>query len=140
MPPVPVADLPAFLEGVWRVERDLDDGHRRGRFEGVATFSRAGHGLVWDERGEIAFGDHRGPARRRLLLLPHGTGWEVRFEDGRPFHLLDLSAGRCAAGHDCGADRYDGAFDVLAEDAFKVAWVVRGPRKDQRIVSRYSRA
>lgn len=139
MPATEIADLRAYLEGAWSVDRELRDGERRGRFQGVATFRAEDGGIWWDEDGEIDFGAFRGPAHRRLRLVPRGTAWEVRFEDGRHFHLLDLSSGHCDAGHDCGADRYDGTFDVLAPDAFEVVWVVRGPAKDQRIVSRYRR-
>lgn len=139
MPPAPVSDLRAFLEGTWTVDRDLAEGDARGRFEGLATFTTDGEGLLWDEHGELVLGAYRGPARRRLQLVPRGAAWEVLFEDGRPFHLLDLSSGHCEAGHDCRADRYDGSFDVLGPDAFEVAWDVHGPAKDQRIVSRYRR-
>ena len=135
----PVPDLADYLPGRGSVERALRDGERRGRFAGEATFALDGDGLLWDEHGEVALGDHVGPARRRLRLVRSDDAWEVRFEDGRPFHRLDLSAGRWSAGHDCRADRYDGAFEVLGGDAFDIAWEVHGPAKDQRIVSRYRR-
>jgi hypothetical protein len=135
-----IADLRTFLEGRWSVDRDLVDRERHGRFEGLATFTRAGDGLVWDEVGEIDLDGHRGPARRRLEVQPAHGDWEVRFDDGRPFHALDLSTGRCVAEHDCGEDRYEGAFQVHGSDAFDVVWHVRGPAKAQRIVSRYRRS
>lgn len=135
----PVPDLAEYLPGRWQVERELRDGERRGRFSGEATFALDGDEIVWDEQGEIGLGDHVGPARRRLRLVRGSGAWEVRFDDGRPFHRLDLSAGRWSAGHDCRADRYDGAFEVLSDDAFDVIWDVHGPAKDQRIVSRYRR-
>ncbi|HEY8584685.1 MAG TPA: DUF6314 family protein [Capillimicrobium sp.] len=138
--PDPGSDLAGYLAGAWRVERDVRDGERHGRFEGVATFTQEPGGeLRWDETGELRLGPYRGPARRQLRLVPDGDAWEVRFEDGRPFHRLDLRAGRWTAGHDCRADRYDGVFSIAGDDAFEVAWDVAGPAKDQRILSRYER-
>ena len=64
----------------------------------------------------------------------------VEFEDGRPFHPLDLSGGACAVEHLCGEDRYAGEYVVLGPDALRVAWLVTGPRKRQVIESLYRRA
>lgn len=138
-PPSP-SDVLAFLEGRWLIEREIDDGDRRGGFRGLATFTRDRDGLVWDEVGELELGTYVGPARRRLRVDRAADVWEVSFDDGRPFHALDLSSGHWEASHDCHADRYDGTFDVTAPDALDIAWRVRGPAKDQRIVSRYRRA
>jgi hypothetical protein len=155
----PVVDLVAFLTGGWTVERTVRDGDEQGAFSGRASFragadidADAGAGvddgagsaagdsaLVWDETGELRLGRYVGPARRRLLLVGAGDAWEVRFDDGRPFHPLDLRGGRCAAAHDCGEDRYEGEYRVLGRAAFETRWRVRGPTIDQEIVSRYRR-
>jgi hypothetical protein len=71
--------------------------------------------------------------------VPDGGAWAVRFADGRPFHRLDLSGGRCAVAHPCGPDVYEGEYALLGPDAFDVAWTIRGPGKRQRIASRYRR-
>jgi hypothetical protein len=135
-------DLAAYLCGRWGVDRVVRDGEARGAFAGTAEFSPTGARaeLLWDEAGELRLAGYEGPARRRLHLVPDGEGWEVRFDDGRPFHPLDLREGRCAAAHDCGADRYEGEYVIRGPDAFDVVWRVRGPAKDQEIVSRYRRA
>ncbi len=140
--PDSLADPRPYLTGRWSVARDLRDGAEHGSYEGVAEFApdETGTGLIWDEDGEIAFGPLTGRAQRRLLVVPVGEGWEVRFSDGRPFHPLDLTApSTTPVRHDCGNDLYLGTFDILAADAFDVTWTVTGPRKDQRIHSRYRR-
>ncbi|MDO8188648.1 DUF6314 family protein [Conexibacter sp. JD483] len=139
--PVDLADPRGYLAGRWNVARELRDGGETGSFEGVAVFApdAAGSGLVWDEEGEIAFGAMNGRAQRRLLVVPGPDGWEVRFDDGRPFHPLDLTSAPRPVRHDCGEDLYIGRFDLHAAGAFDVTWTVTGPRKDQLIVSRYRR-
>ena len=52
----------------------------------------------------------------------------------------DLSERRFEAFHPCGEDRYEGTYRVVGEDELLVRWLVRGPRKDQEIISRYRRA
>jgi hypothetical protein len=132
-------DLVEFLAGRWTVDRTLAQGEERGAFAGVAEFSRDGDGLVWDERGRLRFQRYDGEARRRLLVVPGAEGWEVRFDDGRLFHPLELREGDFAAYHPCGEDHYEGTYRVVGDDELLVTWRVHGPHKDQEIVSRYRR-
>ncbi len=158
-----VPDLPAFLLGGWTIEREIDDrlGGRRGTLRGTATFRARDERLEWLERGTLRIGDLETAATRRLWIVPagtapeagetggtdpstpptaHGAGrWEVRFEDGRPFHPLDLRDGGCAVDHPCRDDHYAGSYAVLGRDAFRARWRVVGPRKDQLISSLYRR-
>jgi len=131
---MPVPDTLAFLRGRWRLERRLDD-HRSGvcgTFTGEAEFAATDDPAVlrYEERGELRFGGHAGPARRALLLreLPDGAV-EVQFADGREFYRLDLGPGCCRAEHLCGRDRYTAMFRVLARDLLEEHWHVLGPRK-----------
>lgn len=135
-----MVDLATFLPGRWSVERTLRHGAQEGSFEGVADFSRDGDGLVWEEHGRLRWQRYDGPAHRRLLVVRGDVGWEVRFDDGRLFHPLDLADGAASAVHPCGADRYEGDYRVVGADELLVRWRVRGPAKDQEIVSRYRRA
>ncbi len=136
-----ISDLADYLAGRWKVERTLSAGAERGSFTGVAEFVRDGAGLVWEEHGRLRWQRYEGPARRRLTLERDGDeGWEVRFADGRLFHALDLAGGASRAFHPCGEDRYEGEYRILDQGAFEVRWRVRGPRKDQEIVSTYRRA
>jgi hypothetical protein len=133
-------DLVGFLAGRWTVERTLRWGDEEGAFAGVAEFRPDGEGLVWDEEGRLRWQRYDGQARRRLLVVPAGEGWEVRFDDGRLFHPLDLRSGEDDAVHPCGEDRYEGEYRVLGDDELLVRWRVVGPAKDQEILSRYRRA
>jgi hypothetical protein len=124
----------AFLAGRWTVRRQLTDleSGTEGTFEGVAEFARDG---TWTETGRLRFGTYDGEARRVLRVV---DGW-VRFEDGRPFHALDLSAGTCVVEHLCNEDRYAGEYVAVGPDELRVVWLVQGPRKRQVIESVYRR-
>ena len=134
---VPVADLTAWLAGRWSVSRTVngDDG----AFTGTAAFAPDGTCLRWDETGELRLGDYHGAARRSMTIHPAAGGWEVRFDDGRPFHPLSLDDGHCDVEHLCGPDVYTGRFEVHADAAFTVRWHVVGPDRDDTILTRYAR-
>ena len=140
----PVANLRAYLTGVWEIGRTLDDKLRGecGRFEGRGVFAPGEDGtLVYEEQGRLALGGFETLAHQSYLYAfpaPHRA--EVRFADGRPFHPLDLSAGEWRAEHLCAADLYRGRFQALGPDRWSVAWTVAGPRKDQVLESRFTRA
>jgi hypothetical protein len=124
-----------LLVGRWTVRRRLTDLERgvEGGFEGIAEFGADG---TWTETGRLRFGAYDGEARRVLRIVDGA----VEFEDGRPFHTLDLSGGACAVEHLCGDDRYAGEYSVLGPDELRVVWFVTGPRKRQQIESVYRRA
>jgi hypothetical protein len=133
------ADLPDWLTGTWTARRVINDG--AGTFTGTAVFGDDGAGgLRWHEAGRLALPSHTGEATRTYRIVADGTGaWEVQFEDGRPFHPLDLSRGRWAAEHHCGEDVYRGVYAVTGPDRFTVTWHVSGPRKDDVIACAYAR-
>ncbi|WP_299619643.1 DUF6314 family protein [Pelagibius sp.] len=138
-----IRDLRAFLEGKWKVVRQIDDGRldQLGRFDGSAAFAVDGDHLIYEEDGELRLGAHKGPAFQTYrYTFPSRQRAEVCFSDGRPFHDLDLSSGRWACRHLCSDDCYEGAFTALDRDSLRVVWSVRGPRKDLRLDSHYSRA
>lgn len=111
-----------------------------GRLTGEARFDPAPGGLRYDERGTLVFGAHRGPAGRRYwFALDHLGGVEVRFDDGRHFHYLDLSSGRADVVHDCSPDHYQGRYRIGGQDRWTLTWLVRGPRKRVVIRTRYAR-
>ncbi|CCB77902.1 MULTISPECIES: DUF6314 family protein [Streptomycetaceae] len=133
-PGYPVADVLGYLEGRWRVERevrDLDAG-ATGVFRGTGVFVREAPGgaLTHSESGEFTWGGVTRPAYRghRFEPGPDGTAL-VCFADGRPFHPLDLREGRWTADHPCSADLYRGEFEVLGPDRWRVVWTVAGPAK-----------
>lgn len=140
-----VSDLAAYLDGDWRIDRVLVDlaSGCRGAFVGTVSFEREPGGiLVQNETGELAWGAHRGPAYRRLRMHPTGDPGvlEVLFDDGRPFHFLDLRSGATAVEHPCGRDNYVGEFRVESAAAWSYRWTVTGPAKTFRLGSTLSRS
>lgn len=142
---LPITDLAAFLRGAWRVEREFHDaaeGRRLGSFRGVArleTLAASEEALDYREDGTVQLGDHRGRAGRRLTYDLRRGRAVVRFADGRWFHDLDLRAGVWTVTHPCGEDVYHGRFEVDGPDGWRHRWTVRGPRKDQLIVTTLER-
>ncbi|MGW3724246.1 DUF6314 family protein [Streptomyces sp. F001] len=140
----PVPDVLAYLAGHWRVERSVRDlaSGERGEFTGTTLFSPLeSGGLLHEESGTFVWQGAARPAERTLRFLPGsspGTA-DVRFADGRPFHDLDLTAGRHLADHPCAADLYRGEFTVLDENRWRSVWRVRGPAKDLVLTTDYAR-
>ncbi len=137
-----ILDLKAFLQGVWELTRTLEDRRagQRGRLDGQAVFAPADAGLVYRERGVLCLGAFTGPAERVYRYgFPAPGRAEVAFEDGRVFHDLDLSHGRWSVAHSCRDDLYRGLFRLAAPGAWEAVWLVTGPRKDYRLVTRYNR-
>lgn len=135
----PVADLAAFLTGRWAVTRTIND--TQGSFEGVAEIrcreDADGGGLIWHETGHLELDGAEVEAHRTLLVVPDHDAWEVRFDDGRPFHPLDLRAGRADVVHLCGPDTYRGTYEVTGPAQFSTRWRVTGPGRDDTIATAY---
>ena len=131
-------DLPGWLDGRWAIERVINGGE--GRFTGDAVFGPDRHGgALWCETGRLVIGGFDGPAFRTLHLVPDRGTWQVRFDDGRPFHSLDLTTGRWEASHLCGRDLYEGRFAVDDRDRMTIRWRVTGPERNDIIATRYRR-
>ncbi|MEW2072581.1 DUF6314 family protein [Streptomyces sp. NPDC012403] len=139
----PVPDVLGYLSGRWRAERTVRDlaSGEEGRFEGTVVFGPLeGGGLLQSESGDFTWRGVTRPAERTLRFLPGPGGTaDVRFADGRPFHDLDLSAGRYVADHPCSADLYRGEFTVRDADHWRTLWRVRGPAKDLELTTGYAR-
>jgi hypothetical protein len=133
-------DLPGWLDGRWAIERVINGSE--GRFIGDAVFAPDQHGGArWRETGRLTIGGFDGPASRTLHLVPASDrgAWQVRFDDGRPFHPLDLRTGRWEAEHVCGSDLYQGRFAVLDHDRMTICWEVTGPERADVITTGYQR-
>lgn len=116
-----------------------DAGGRPMRVRARALVSGADQALRLLEQGESRIGPYRGPASRSTLLRCHGPAAALFFADGRPFHTLDLAAGLAEVTHQCPPDTYAGRYRLAGPDLWWRAWHVEGPRKQQRIVSRFRR-
>lgn len=139
----PVSDIGRFLLGAWQVTRLGWNGvpARTMRLRGMARFSPCAVGLLFEERGMMAVGAYLGEAVRRYVFhIESASVARVCFEDGSPFHRLDLETGLAHVQHDCTPDRYEGRYRVLATTCWLLSWRVTGPRKNQVITSRFSRA
>jgi hypothetical protein len=139
---LPVADLAAFLRGCWRLTRRFVDAASTatGRMDGAACFEPAPWGLNYVEQGILAMGDYRGEATRRYRFTAcEGSRADILFDDGAPFHALDLATGRAEIVHHCGDDLYEGRYAVLSADQWTLDWRITGPRKALAISTRYAR-
>lgn len=137
-----VPDLAGFLAGEWRMARRIWDrfSARSGWLSGIARFAPAGRALEYLEEGILSVGGWSGPARRRYRFnLQTPSVARVEFEDGRPFHHLDLSSGIAFVAHDCPPDRYRGRYVVDGPRQWRLGWIVLGPRKHMIISTRFSR-
>ena len=133
-----VADLRAHLLGQWQLERTMLDRSTgvRGTFTGTVAFTPGGDGtegiLRQHETGTVVWPTFTGPAFRDYLLVPTGrpATMQVLFDDGRPFHELDLSSGRWSASHWCSPDTYQVSFAAPSPELIDYEWDVIGPAKD----------
>lgn len=139
----PVADLREFLAGSWQVDRSVLDRRQsiQGNLHGQAHFVPAGRCLLYEERGTLTLGAHCGVAEQSYKYAFAGDNARacVSFRDGRTFHDLDLSYGQAVVSHACGRDLYEGRFMALDRRQWQSVWRVAGPRKDQEILTLYSR-
>lgn len=127
------------FEGDWRIDRRVrHDAGGEAAFEGVARLEPDGEGLLWREVGRLTMDGRSWEATRRLLWRPAPEGVAVLFEDGRPFHRIDLAQTRPTDAHPCGADLYRVAYDLTAWPEWSVVWRVDGPRHAYAMVSRHA--
>jgi hypothetical protein len=138
-----VPDLKEFLSGSWSMDRLVIDHARTtiGRLRGNAIFRPSGADLIYEERGTLILGEHRGQAQQTYRYdFAEGDGRAlVRFRDGRPFHDFDLSSGQDFPFHLCPPDSYAGVILALGPISWRTEWKVTGPRKDYDLVTTYTR-
>jgi hypothetical protein len=131
---------PTDLLGVWQLQRRLVDRRAGGfgRVNGWLELTLVGSVVHWLELGELEWGGRTFEVTRELHILPSADGWEVRFTDGRPFHVWRPEQ---VVEHPCRADLYRGLIRVSPDNRrMRVLWDVSGPAKDQRIVTRCVRS
>jgi Family of unknown function (DUF6314) len=110
------------------------------RLSGTARFFPLDGALLFEERGVMTLGGYLGEAIRRYVFRFTDAGTAlVSFEDGRPFHHLELRNGSACVRHDCEPDLYEGRYRLLGPDQWLLSWRITGPRKQQLITSRYRR-
>ena len=145
--PIRVHDLMEYLRGPWLFERKVFDTTRKeeatanGQARFVDELMNGKPGLRYREDGELDLDGITVQTEREYIygFLADGGVAEVRFADGRFFHVLDLSKGMVRVEHQCGDDNYQGLFRVLTDQAWLSVWRVTGPRKSQVITTHYIR-
>jgi len=131
----------AGLAGGWRIDRQIADARSGGvaSMTGTAQFVADAGGFAYHETGQLVMpGGACFHAERRYLWRFSGAMIEVRFEDGRLFHLFDPARPGVPVTHPCGEDLYEGRY-ALSTDGWQAQWRVKGPRKDQVITTDYRR-
>jgi len=131
------------LAGHWQVTRTITDHlvGQSGRFDGQARLVPVPGGLDYAEEGVLRLGDGLPlTASRAYQWCFVGDTVEVRFADGRPFHAFAPGKTGPGTDHYCGADLYRVRYDWDRWPDWVALWDVRGPRKDYRMESRYTRA
>lgn len=128
---------PYGLVGRWALNRRVVDRGvgAYGVMVGELVVSAEAGGLRWDERGTLRWGGASFAATRTYRLREGGDGWEVTFADGRLFH--PWRPGEVVT-HPCRADVYTGLVRIDG-NGMRTLWDVRGPAKDQRLVTRFRR-
>ena len=132
--------------GTWQLARRIvEDAGRQARFEGTARFARmdgaagAAGALLLHEEGTLYLPGQDGlHATRRFTWWPGRDGRvEVRFDDGRPFHVFDPNRAECTDRHWCDPDTYVVRYDFSRWPEWSARWRVDGPRKGYTMHSRY---
>jgi hypothetical protein len=128
--------------GTWTLDRRIEDRltGQDGHFRGTARFDDTGARLQYLERGLLTLGAAPPMQAERRYVWTEGQDGEIEvwFDDGRPFHSIDMSVVAPAASHDCAPDRYDVAYDFSDWPRWRATWTVFGPRKDYSMVSSYT--
>ncbi|TDT74901.1 hypothetical protein BDE40_1620 [Litoreibacter halocynthiae] len=135
------------FEGDWQLARIIEDRRNdiEGRLSGTANFTRVGPlELLYAEEGELVYGQQAAMlATRRYIWRgfegEHAGKIAVEFEDGRPFHLIELDRLMPDDDHHCDPDFYHVSYDFSRWPQWESIWRVVGPSKDYRMISRFQR-
>ncbi|MEM6407291.1 MAG: DUF6314 family protein [Pseudomonadota bacterium] len=140
-------DLEAF-EGAWRLSRVIEDQltQTKGTLTGEARFAIREPGMLdYIESGALRLGSQPEMEATRRYIWTQGEGRiVVQFEDGREFHDIRTDRLMPDAEHFCDPDLYHVSYDFTRWSAKKPSWRsmwrVKGPKKDYRMLSDYTRA
>jgi hypothetical protein len=123
------------FKGRWRLQREIVHADAPdARFEGEAVWSEAGDSLAYRETGRLTVTGHPPMETERRYLWR--AGLRVYFDDGRFFHQVPPEGGE--ARHWCDPDDYHVVYRFEDWPEFETVWTVKGPRKEYRMISRYS--
>ena len=122
----------AFL-GRWHFDRHIEDrlaGHVL-RGTGEAQFTSTGKGQMRYDETVLLEVPGQGPmsGTRRYLWDARGHAIDIRFDDGRPFHAVDLEAAASKDTHRCDPDLYRVTYVFGTWPLWSARWEVTGPTK-----------
>ncbi len=131
----------AAFTGPWAIERDITDlaAGTSAHLTGHAKFAPAPVGLRYHETGTLRLGETEMTATRSYHWREASGRIEVNFDDGRPFHAFPTDDPTPEARHDCPPDLYRVSYDFTAWPCWQAEWLVRGPRKHYRMLTRFTR-
>ncbi|MEL6682144.1 MAG: DUF6314 family protein [Pseudomonadota bacterium] len=128
--------------GSWRIKRQITDMRilESGVLDGQAQFTAIDGGLRYAEQGVLVFAGGA-PIKAERSYLWHFEADEVHVAhaDGAPFHSFMLGGDPEATPHHCGEDLYRGIYSFVRFPDWQVTWTVKGPRKNYRSVTQYTR-
>jgi len=129
---------PTALLGRWELRRQLRDERAllSGTAAGELILQAQGDEIAWREQGTLRWNGTELPFTRAYQLRRVDAEWWLFFSDGRPFHAWHPD---CWVDHPCRADLYRGLITITGDDTWQTSWELRGPAKDQRIVTEFSR-
>jgi hypothetical protein len=130
---------PTALLGQWRLTRQVSDelAGLSGTAAGELTLRAEGDEIAWCERGVLRWNASELPFSRAYQLRRVDAEWWLFFSDGRPFHAWHPGHW---VDHPCRADVYRGLVTIVAPGAWHTRWDLRGPAKQQRITTQFSRS
>lgn len=135
----------ADFAGSWHIQRTIEDRLSDKSFShnGTASLVAGGFegGMIYREVGELGFGDSEGALEATHLFLwkPHPRGIEIFLQDGKLFHLMQMDRLMPDSEHFNTPDMYYIIYDFSQWPSWGVQWRVRGPAKDFRMNTTYSR-
>lgn len=132
----------ADFVGRWQIQRQITDLRilESGTLEGEAIYTDVDGVLHYNERGTLRFaGGAPVLAERRYRWIFEENDVRVTHDDDTPFHSFARVGASEATPHLCGADMYNGTYAFARFPDWQVTWTVKGPRKDYRSVTQYTR-
>lgn len=148
-PPAGLHALRDYLRGPWRFTRTIHGGDvLQAQAEGQCEFSVLDvASLAYREQGTL----HMLPATRPISFTRlfdyrfDADGVEVFFADGERVgqsyqrYVLRGHVLGPAADHICGPDCYNATYTLQSPGAFLMETLIRGPKKDTRVLSAFER-
>lgn len=128
--------LEDFTGCLWAISRQIID------YTEDAKLTFTGRCEVLDgwyhESGQMVLADGKIlSSARRYCWKACADGVNVHFDDGRFFHLIDLSNTAPKATHFCDPDDYAVSYDFTQWPVWTTLWLVKGMRKNYEMHSSY---